>query len=285
MPRPGLHEDNRIAWNAATAAHNSHKRNQAAFLRGGGTTLFPEEIELLGDIQGRSLLHLQCNAGQDSLSLARLGARVTGVDISDEAIAFATTLSTDSGIPATFVRSDVYDWLAAAAAEPERFDVVFSSYGCLIWLSDLTAWGQGIADLLTSSGRVVLLDFHPFAMVFEWDWSHKLPYFANGTVMTFEHGVGDYVGMSGDALTPSGYAEGLKDWVNPHRGHEFQWGLGEIATALTEAGLAITTLREYPYSNGAKLFDRMRETPGKRMVPPEDVPNLPLMFGLVATKP
>lgn len=283
MPRPDLHEDNRIAWNAATAAHNSHKLDQAAFLRAGGTTLFPEELELLGDLDGRALLHLQCNAGQDSLSLARLGARVTGVDISDEAIAFATALSADSGIPATFVRSDVYDWLASAAARPERYDVVFASYGCLVWLSDLTTWGQGIAALLAPGGRVVLLDFHPFAMVFGWDWTERVPYFAGGTPDTYEHGVGDYVGQAGDALTPSGYAEGVKDWENPHRGHEFQWGLGEIAGALTGAGLAITTLREYPYSNGAKLFDRMRETPGKRMVPPPDVPNLPLMFGLVAT--
>ncbi len=67
MPRPDLHEDNRIAWNAATAAHNSHKLDQAAFLRDGGTTLFQEEIGLLGDLSGRSLTHLQCNAGQDSL--------------------------------------------------------------------------------------------------------------------------------------------------------------------------------------------------------------------------
>jgi len=284
MPRPDLHEDNRVAWNAATTAHNSHKLDQASFLSGGGTTLFPEELDLLGDIAGTSLLHLQCNAGQDSLSLARLGARVTGIDISDEAIAFATALSADSGTPATFVRADVYDWLSAATTRPKRFDIVFASYGCLVWLSDLTAWGEGIASVLAPGGRVVLLDFHPFAMVFECDWSHKLPYFADGKPETYEHGVGDYVGMSGDALTPSGYSEGVKDWVNPHRGHEFQWGLGEVATALTGAGLAITTLREYPYSNGAKLFDRMRETPGRRMVPPDAVPNLPLMFGMVANK-
>lgn len=284
MPRKDLHEDNRVAWNAATVAHNSHKLDQAAFFRNGGSTLFPEEIELLGSLSGRKLLHLQCNAGQDTVSLARLGAAVTGVDISDESIGFATALSAASGIPATFVRSDIFDWLDAAADSPERYDIVFASYGCLVWLSDLTAWGAGIAAILAPGGRVVLLDFHPFAMVFGWDWTERVPYFANGVPETYEHGVGDYVGMSGDALAPSGYTEGEKDWVNPHRGHEFQWGLGEIATALTDAGLALTTLREYPYSNGAKLFDRMRETPGKRMVPPDDIPNLPLMFGMVATK-
>src|SRR5688572_15837941 len=106
MLRKGMHEENRVAWNAATAAHNSHKRDQAKFFREGGSTLFPEEIELLGDINGLSLVHLQCNAGQDALSLAGLGATVTAVDISDTAIDFARQLSADSGIPATFIRSD-----------------------------------------------------------------------------------------------------------------------------------------------------------------------------------
>src|SRR5918998_3195886 len=99
-----MHEENRQSWNAATEAHNSHKRDQAAFLRNGGSTLFPEEIALLGDIAGRTLMHLQCNAGQDSLSLAARGAIVTGVDISDTAIAFARQLSADADISATFHR-------------------------------------------------------------------------------------------------------------------------------------------------------------------------------------
>ena len=83
MPGPlrtDLHEANRLSWNAATVAHNSHKGDQAAFFRGGGSTLFPEELELLGPLAGRTLVHLQCNAGQDTLSLARRGAEATGVD-------------------------------------------------------------------------------------------------------------------------------------------------------------------------------------------------------------
>jgi SAM-dependent methyltransferase len=283
--RKEMHEENRVAWNAATVAHNSHKVDQAGFLRGGGTTLFPEEVDLLGEVAGQSLVHLQCNAGQDSLCLARLGATVTGVDISDEAIAFARQLSRDSGIPATFVRADVYDWLAEAARQPERYDVVFSSYGAVVWLSDIDTWARGIAAVLKPGGRFVLVDFHPLSMVFDWDWSHRFPYFAEGVPRTYEHGIGDYVALSDGALAPSGYVEGVAAFVNPHRGHEFQWGIGEIATALLEAGLVITALHEYPYSNGGKLFDRMRELPGRRMVPPEDLPNLPLMYGIAARKP
>jgi SAM-dependent methyltransferase len=282
MVRKELHEANRRAWNEATAAHNSHKRDQSAYLRAGGSTLYPEELALLGDLAGRSLLHLQCNAGQDTLSLARQGALVTGVDISDTAIDFARQLAAESGIPGTFWRADVYDWLARAAQEGPRFDRVYSSYGAVVWLSDLASWAQGIAAVLAPGGRFVLVDFHPFSMVFEWDWTLKYPYFHEGEPMGYESGIGDYVAMSGPVLAPSGYLEGVVDFKNPHPGYEFDWTIAEILGALLGAGLAITAYREYPYANGAKLFSGMRELPGGRMVPPEGIPALPLMYGLSA---
>lgn len=282
MDNQHLHEDNRRSWNAATEAHNTHKHDQAAFLRGGGSTLFPTELELLGDIAGRSLLHLQCNAGQDSLSLAARGALVTGVDISDTAIAFAQQLAADSGIPATFERADVYDWLHNAG--DERFDIVFSSYGALVWLSDIRTWARGVARILKPSGRFVLVEFHPFASVFGWDWQLDGQYFGAGSPNSFEHGVGDYVALSGSALAPSGWVEGEQDWVNPHPGHEFQWPVSEVIQALLDAGLDLRSFREYPYSNGGKLWENMRELPGGRMVPPENMPDLPLMYSLVMDK-
>lgn len=143
--KKALHELNRLSWNTATVAHNSHKGDQAAFFRNGGSALFPEERELLGDVTGLQLLHLQCNAGQDTLSLVRDGADATGVDISDEAIGFARQLSADAGLPARFERADVLDWMPDATACGERFDRVFTSYGAICWLSDLNAWARGIA--------------------------------------------------------------------------------------------------------------------------------------------
>jgi len=285
MIRKDLHEDNRLSWNAATAAHNSHKVDQARFFRNGGTTLFPEELELLGDLQGKSLVHLQCNAGQDTISLAALGAEVVGVDISDEAIDFARQLSAASGIKAQFERADVFDWLAAAPGRFEPFDIVFSSYGALIWLSDLAPWAAGLAQLLKPGGRLVVQEFHPFSMVFDDDWSHRYAYFGHGQAITWEDGVGDYVAMSGPSLAPSGYDEGLTDFENPHRCHEFTYSIAELLTAVLEAGLVVETFREYPYSNGANLFQNMVEGPGQRFYPPPETPNLPLMYGLVARKP
>ena len=279
-----LHEENRRSWNAATEAHNSHKRDQAAFLRGGGSTLFPEEVELLGDLTGKSLVHLQCNAGPDTLSLAAGGAIATGVDISDTAIAYAEKLSLDTGVPATFVRSDVYEWLDQASKAGVQFDVAFCSYGAICWLSDLDVWAKGVAAILKPGGRFVVVEFHPFSGMFDEHWQLYYPYFGEGKALTWDDGIHDYVADAGDALTPSGYATGVEAFKNPHPVHEFYWGIAEVVTALIEADLTIKTLCEYPFSNGAKLFDGMRELPGRRMVQPEHLPSVPLMYGLVAEK-
>ena len=279
-----LHEENRLAWNAATRAHNSHKRDQADFFRRGGDTLFPEELELLGDVTGKSLVHMQCNAGQDSLSLARRGASVTGVDISDEAIAFAQRLSAESGIPATFIRSDLYDWFEAAAARGERYDVAFCSYGALGWLSDLSAWARGVASILKPGGRLVLVEFHPTALIFEEDWSIGYPYFGHGQALKCEEGVHDYVARAGEGLAVSGYEAGEVDFHNPYPDNEFPFSMSEIVEGVLAAGLRLTALREWPYCNGAAMWADMRVTEGRRMFPPERLPSLPLMLGLCAAK-
>lgn len=280
--RKDLHEANRLSWNAATVAHNSHKGDQAAFLRQGGSTLFPEELDLLGDVAGLGLLHLQCNSGQDSLSLARLGAEVTGVDISDEAIAFARGLSEASGIPARFERADVFAWLEQATSAGRSFDRVFSSYGTICWLSDIDGWARGIAGVLKPGGHFALLEFHPFAMVFDPGWTPHYDYFGGAPVE--EAGVGDYVAESGDGLTPGDNQEGVVGFQNPHRSYEFAWGVGDVVSALLGAGLTLERLVEYPYANGWRGFERMRDIGGRRMVPPDDMPRLPLMYGLVAGK-
>lgn len=278
-----LHEANRLSWNAATAAHNSHKGDQAAFFRAGGSTLRAEERELLGDIRGASVLHLQCNAGQDSLSIAQLGADVTGVDISDEAIAFATQLSSDSGIAARFERADVYDYFIAAQARGEQHDIVFCSYGTLCWLSDLHAWARGVAQLLKPGGRFVFVEFHPFALVFDPDWRFKYDYFNHAPVT--EAGVGDYVAESGLGLAPGGQPEGVQGFRNPHPSFEFAWGVGQVVTELAQAGLRIDRFVEYPYINGWKAFERMRDLGDRRLGPPDDLPRIPLMYSLAAHKP
>jgi SAM-dependent methyltransferase len=284
VERKDLREQNRLSWNAVAGAHDSHRGDLAGYLREGSNTLFPEERALLGNLAGKTLVHLQCNSGGDSLSLALLGATVTGVDISDEAISSGRRLSSETGILASFARADVYDWLGEAAREERRFDVVFSSYGVVCWLPDLEGWAQGIATILEPGGRFVLVDFHPIAEMFDERWNRAHAYPSGGEPRLLQEGVGDYVGESGGGLTPAGFVEGARDFENPHRCHLFRWGLGEVVTALAGAGLRILALEEYPYSNGERLFARMRELPGRRMVLPEGVPAMPLMYGISAEK-
>ena len=283
MIRPELHELNRLSWNAATVAHNRHKPDQAGFLRGGGSTLFPEETQLLGEVRGKEVLHLLCNAGQDTLGIAALGATTTGVDISDEAIEVARRLSADAGIAANFERSDVYPWLDRAAAEGRIFDVVFCSYGALCWLSDLDEWMRRVAAVLKPGGRFVCVEFHPVAMIFDeqgvpaYDYSMPEPLF-------WDDGIRDYVADACGALAPSGPAMDLEPFRNPHPAYEFQRGMSEIVGAVLTAGLGVKVFREFSYSNGWKPFTDMKPLPGRRWTMPDGKPSIPLMFGLVAGK-
>lgn len=284
MEHKHLREQNRLSWNGVVGAHHSHRGDLAGFLRVGGSTLFPEELELLGDLEGKALAHLQCNSGGDSLSLAMRGASVTGVDISDAAILYARRLSKEAGIPARFERADVYDWLEEAARAGRRFDAVFSSYGVVCWLPDLDAWALSIAAVLDEGGRLALVDFHPAADMFDERWTHARDYPSGGERLVLEAGVGDYVAESGGGLTPAGFLEGARDFENPHHCHLFRWGLGEVVNAMAAAGLRIVALKEYTYVNGERPFSGMRELPGRRMVPPEHVPAVPLMYGISAVK-
>jgi SAM-dependent methyltransferase len=284
VERRELREQNKLSWNGAVGAHDSHRGDLAGYLRAGGSTLFPEELELLGDLEGKSLAHLQCNSGGDSLSLVLRGAAVTGVDISEEAVSSARRLSAEAGIPAGFERADVYDWLEEAARRGRRFDAVFSSYGIVCWLPDLEAWARGIAAVLKSGGRFVLMDFHPAADMFDERWARARAYPSGGEPLLLEEGVGDYVAGSTGGLTPAGFVEGVRTFENPHRCHLFRWGLGEVVTALAAAKLRIVALKEYPYANGERLLPGMRELPGRRMAPPENVSAVPLMYGIAAHK-
>lgn len=273
-------EATRRSWNAATRLHNAHKVEQAAFLRGGGSTLFPDELALLGEPSGLELLHLCCNSGQDSLSLAALGARVTGLDLSDEAITFATQLSVEAGLSARFIRAEAVQWLETAS---QRFDAVFFSYGVLGWFDDLTRLLAGCARVLRPGGRLVGLEIHPLVWSLGEGGGWRDPYFAPGHA--FVEPVSDYVASAGGALSPSGHLE-TTDTPNEVASFSWQHTVADIVTAVAFAGLHVERLVEYPYANGFRPNEWFTQrgasgVDARRFVPPV---SLPLMLGLCAKR-
>lgn len=273
-------EQNRRSWNHATPVHNARKADVAAWIAAGNSTLFPEEVALLGDLSGRRVAHVMCNAGEDTLGLVRLGADAVGVDISDTAIDAARALSSATGLPAAFVRDDVYDWLEATV---ERFDDVFSSYGGIGWLPDLPRFFQGVARVLRPGGRFVLQDFHPLCWSIDAYGRAADDYFMDEPLLTPE-GVSDYVGLSAEGLTPMGKVEGEK-WRNPEPAVAFQWTLADQLTALARAGLVLDALTEQPWANGCRIHDDLIMDEQRRWHRRPGIAKLPLMFGVVAHKP
>lgn len=280
MDRQRRLDETRQSWDHATRLHNAHKRDQAGFFRNGGSTLFPEELDLLGELRGRRVLHLLCNSGQDTLSLVARGASCVGVDLSGEAVAFAQALSKESGIPASFHQSEVFAFLESNL-ERDPFDLVFASYGFLPWIDDLPRLVSLMRERLSSGGRVVLVDFHPLAWSFDEHLQLADPYFAPGR--TFAQPVSDYVGESGAALAPSGFVPHDAP-PNPHRAHSYQHTVADLVSAALDAGLSLEALREWPYANGCRLHAGLVPAEGARFTTPPSAPNLPLMLGLVARR-
>jgi SAM-dependent methyltransferase len=207
---------------------------------------------------------------------------VTGIDISDEAIDFARALSAETGIAAVFERADVYDWFAASEAQ---FEVAFSSYGALAWLSDIAAWARGVARVLAPAGRLVIVEFHPSLNLFDWHGGFNVNANIGGGVRSeYVNGIGDYVEESGGALSPSGHVPATAPFTNPEPCHEWDWSIVDVLDAVARAGLRIEHVREWPYSNGCRFFSNMVALEGRRWALPPSAPKLPLMYGFVASR-
>lgn len=220
---------NKTGWNQRTAFHKDSAFYDLEGFRAGKPALNSIELEDVGDVKGKSLLHLQCHFGMDTLDWARRGAKVTGLDFSEDAIAIAKNLSGELNLNAEFVCANVYD---LEEHIKEQFDIVFTSYGVIGWLPDLKTWARLIAGRLKPGGLFYLAEFHPVVWMFD-DNFEKIAYaYDNQGVIETE--------LSGT------YA----DRNAPINGKEYGWNhsLSEVVTALLEAGLELTSFREWMYS-------------------------------------
>jgi SAM-dependent methyltransferase len=269
------YEANRSLWEAWTAIHAEGEFYDLAGFRAGGVRLRDEEIEAVGDVTGKTLLHLQCHFGIDTLSWARLGAVVTGADFSPAAIRLARELAADLGFSdARFVESNLYDLPANLEGE---FDVVYTSRGVLGWLPDIAGWARVVAHFVKPGGIFYISEIHPVAQAFENEGVEPgelrlaYPYWEHREPLVFE--------------VQGSYADPTAD-VGEQREHGWDHGLGEIVTALIDAGLTLEWLRESPELEWAADF--LVETEpgsGRYRLPPETKGELPLMFSLRARKP
>lgn len=220
---------NRQGWNLRTEVHKTSEFYEVEKWKQGGTSLTPIELREVGDVRGKSLLHLQCHFGQDTLSWARLGAQVTGCDLSDKAIDYARQLSDELEIPAKFVCCNVYDLPQHLEG---RFDIVFTSYGTIGWLPDLDRWAEVVHHFLKPGGFFYIAEFHPVVWMFDDKMERfQYPYHNSGVIETEQSGT---------------YADRNAD-INYK---EFGWNhsLSEVVNSLTGQGLRIEFLNEYPYS-------------------------------------
>ncbi|MBT2619192.1 class I SAM-dependent methyltransferase [Chryseobacterium sp. ISL-6] len=160
-------EINKNSWNAKVEPHlKSDFYFVDEFLKG-RSSLNSIELDLLEDVKGKSILHLQCHFGQDSISFSRLGAKVIGIDLSDKAINTAKDLAKQSGTDTEFICSDVYD---LPNVLDEKFDIVFTSYGTIGWLPDLDKWAHVVSHFLKPNGKFVMVEFHPVVWMFDDDF-------------------------------------------------------------------------------------------------------------------
>ena len=222
-------EANKELWNKRTTVHKDSSFYDVPSFMQGKNSLTPIELNELGDVSGKKILHLQCHFGMDSLSLARMGAEVTGVDLSDEAIAEARHLNEQLGLNAKFICCNVYDLPKHLV---EKFDIVFNTYGVVGWLPDLESWAQMISRYLKPGGYFYLAEFHPVIWMFDDDFTHIKYYYQNRELIETDS-TGTYT-----------------DRDAPIAAKEYSWNhsLSEVINSLIAAGLELEFLNEYSYS-------------------------------------
>lgn len=220
---------NKAAWDIKTDIHiNSEFYNNKTFLKG-ESSLKHIELDLLGDIKGKSILHLQCHFGQDTISLARLGAKVTGIDLSDKAIDYAKMMSKELGIDAKFICSDIYE---LPNILDEKFDIVFTSYGVIGWLPDMERWAKVISHYLKPRGHFIMVEFHPVVWMFDEDFQAvDYSYFKAGEII--EQLQGTYADQDSDVQYST------VTWNH---------SLSDVLNNLIRANIQINRFEEYDYS-------------------------------------
>ena len=257
-------EVNKATWNKKVKVHSESEMYNLKAFKKGKSSLMKYETMALGDVKGKSLLHLQCHFGQDTLSWSRLGAKCVGVDLSNEGIKLAQQLNKELNLDAEFICCNVLD---TSDYVKDTFDIVFTSYGTIGWLPDLKPWAIMIAERLKKGGTFYIAEFHHLVWMF--DYTSGKPVMKYGYMqdeVIYEEYEGTYANQSSKMISK-----------------EYGWnhGLGEVVTALTEAGLHIDYLKEHDESPYNVLPDLIQAKSGNYVTKDK---LYPLIFEIKARK-
>lgn len=255
---------NKQTWNNKVAIHvASDFYNVSDFLKGKNS--IPEiDLALLGDIRGKTILHLQCHFGQDTLSLARLGAKCTGIDLSDKAIEKAQEFNEKLGLDANFICCDIYD---TPKYIDKKFDIVYTSYGTIGWFPDLDKWAKVISHFLKLGGKFVMVDFHPVLWMFDDEFKEIFYNYFNVEQITEEE--------SGT------YAE--KDAAISNQTITWNHPTSELLNALLNNGLTLNCFNEFDYSP-YNCFNQTEEFELNKFRIKHLKNKIPMVYSLSATK-
>jgi len=255
---------NKNSWNERAKVHyDSEFYDNKTFLTG-RTSLNPIELALLGDVTGKSILHLQCHFGQDTISLSKMGAKVTGVDFSDVAVQQGRDLAKQMGTDTEFICCDVYGLTEVLT---KKFDIVFTSYGTIGWLPDINKWAGVVSNFLKQGGQFVFAEFHPVVWMFDDDFTKiTYKYFNSEPIVELNEGT---------------YTDGGEEVSN----ETVSWnhGMGEVVSSLINKGMEINSLKEYDYSP-YNCFSNTEEIAPKKFVIKSFGDKLPMVYSILATK-
>ena len=257
-------EANKDLWNKRTTVHIKSSFYDLPSFLAGKSSLKEIELNELGEIAGKSILHLQCHFGMDSLSLARMGAKVVGVDLSDTAIHEAKKLNNDLGLNAEFVCCNLFDLEHHVS---EKFDIVFTSYGVIGWLPELNKWAETITHFLKPGGFFYMAEFHPVVWMLDEDFEKVNYYYHNHELIVVD--------------TQGSYANAEADI----HGKEYSWnhGISEVLNALINRDLQLDFFNEYSYSPYPCFKNIVQGEDGNwRVKGLED--KIPMVYSLKATK-
>lgn len=252
---------NKEAWNKRTDAHLEGQFYAIDDFKAGKTSLKQIELALLGDVQNKKILHLQCHFGQDSLSLARMGATVTGVDLSDRAILAAQSLNKELDLDARFICSAI-DELANYL--DEKFDMVYATYGVVGWHPELTNWFKIAASYLHPGGQLVLAEFHPMVWMFDENFDQIIYDYFN--TQTFHEQIGYSYGSDSQFIDAMDIS-----WNHP---------ISDVLNAMIGSGFSIGQFNEYNFSPYDLWKDTTEVNPGQ-FYPTQYGGKVPLVYSVL----